>query len=176
MLNKQGIARPIIFLLIFSLTLSFMRDSANQLKIISQGAGIIDLTLLDSLDTISQNIANLGDEGRRYYAQTFLLIDTIYPITYALFYASLLSFFVTKLKVTNKLISNSYYLPLLAALFDWLENIAIFRLLAAYPTRHDHLLVMFNSANMLKFASLYLAVLIILYSAFILTIRRFINR
>ncbi|MBP1042517.1 hypothetical protein I6N95_15975 [Vagococcus sp. BWB3-3] len=66
MLNKQGIARPIIFLLIFILTLSFMRDSANQLKIISQGAGIIDLTLLDSLDTISQNIANLGYEGRRY--------------------------------------------------------------------------------------------------------------
>lgn len=79
----------------------------------------------------------LGAEGRHYYLYNQLPVDMIYPLLFAITYSMLTAWFLNKL---NTLTAVPFYLcilPILAGLFDYLENLSIINMLQSYPHLTD---------------------------------------
>lgn len=79
----------------------------------------------------------LGQEGRHVYLYNQLPVDMIYPLLFGITYCLLTAWFLNKL---NTLKEEPFYLcilPLLAGLFDYLENFSIINMLMKYPFLTD---------------------------------------
>lgn len=78
-------------------------------------------------------LEKLGIEGRNAYLYTQLPVDLIYPFLFGITYCLLLAYLLNQL---NSLKAESFYLcilPLMAGIFDYLENFSIINLLISYP-------------------------------------------
>ena len=79
---------------------------------------MLDLSFgFNTLD-VQKTFDNLGERGRMNYIYSSLILDTVFPILYVLFFISIL----LKLNEKSPFI---LYLPLIAGLFDIGENIFI---------------------------------------------------
>jgi hypothetical protein len=78
-------------------------------------------------------LSAIGPEGRDLYLSLQLPLDFIYPGLFIIFYSL---FFAWVLKKNYGLESKVYYalyLPIIAGLFDYAENVLIILMLKAYP-------------------------------------------
>jgi hypothetical protein len=83
-------------------------------------------------------LAALGAEGRAYYADTQLEVDTLYPLTYALSRGLLLLWLALPGRASSSGFSARVkaallIAPIAACLFDWVENQGIAAMLASWP-------------------------------------------
>lgn len=81
-------------------------------------------------------LAALGEEGRAYYANTQLEVDTLYPLTYALSRGLLLLWLASPGRASSGGFCNRVKAAFLVAstaacLFDWAENQGIAAMLAS---------------------------------------------
>ena len=79
----------------------------------------------------------LGVAGRSAYLYNQIPVDMIYPFLFGINYCLLLAYF---LKQIHHLKAESFYLcilPILAGLFDYLENFGIINLLISHPHLSD---------------------------------------
>jgi hypothetical protein len=74
----------------------------------------------------------LKDEGRQFYACSEITADLIFPIIYSLFLSLLIIYIFQKCSL-NKALQFVAMLPLLALLFDYIENILFAFMLFDYP-------------------------------------------
>ena len=82
---------------------------------------------------IQQLFTELGESGRKYYLNTQLPVDMIYPGLFALCYSLLLVYLLKKLRRQDTLLFLGAYLPLIAGAADYAENIGFIRLLKQFP-------------------------------------------
>lgn len=76
----------------------------------------------------------LGEQGRNIYLYQQLPVDLLYPLLFSITYFLVILFFLQKLQKLNR---ETYYLsllPLIAGLFDYLENFVIIYMLGSFPT------------------------------------------
>ncbi len=86
-----------------------------------------------SAEYVMTLLNKLGDTGRNTYLYKQIPADMIYPLLFAIGYSLLLGYILNKL---GKFESRFYYLcyiPMLAGLFDYLENIGLIIMLRSYP-------------------------------------------
>ena len=139
------------------------------------------LKLLDMLPTgydseyITTLFETLGDNGRYVYLYNQIPIDMIYPLLFGISYCLISAYFLNKL---NKLKSPFFYLcllPLIAGLFDYLENIGIITMLINYPNNSQNLMKITNSFTVIKSITTtvyFLSLIVILFIVGIKTLNR----
>jgi hypothetical protein len=89
-------------------------------------------------------LKNLGSTGRDIYLYRQLPLDFIYPGMFAVSCCLLLTWLFKKSLIINSSMFYWCIIPLVAGLFDYLENICIILMLKSYPNVPE-LLVIFAS-------------------------------
>ncbi|GAB3505053.1 hypothetical protein GCM10027341_36080 [Spirosoma knui] len=141
---------------------------ANMNALAGQTLGPIDLLIGYDPAKIQQMVAAYGPEGRAIYAQGELTADIAYPFIYTLLFCLILSLlFRSRLYTSFQLIN---IVPLIALLFDLLENGCIIYLLKAYPTSSDLIASLCSVFTNLKWAAFLLVVGLTLYGLVRLTL------
>ncbi len=110
----------------------------------------------------------MGGEGRKIYRLIAGFIDMIYPIVYGLLFSLLL----IKTANNNSKLKLAYIIPLIAVLFDYIENIGILTMLNNYPTLSSSEVNSYALATSLKWVFIFLTLLLI----FILSVSKFFSK
>jgi hypothetical protein len=92
----------------------------------------------------------LGEEGRHAYLCRQLPVDMFYPLFSGVTYCLMLAYFLKKLGKSGSNLFYLCFLPLIAALFDYGENLGIITLLKLYPYKLMGLVQVTNVFSVLK--------------------------
>jgi hypothetical protein len=105
----------------------------------------------------------IGPEGRDLYLSLQLPLDFIYPGLFIISYSLLFAWVLKKSYGLKSKVYYALYLPVLAGLFDYTENILIILMLKAYPDIGSGLVTVASLATTIKsFLSLIFFTLLIL--------------
>jgi hypothetical protein len=75
----------------------------------------------------------LGEEGRATYLFQQIPLDMAYPFLFGLSYCLLMAYFLKRIGKFNSFAYYLCFLPAIAGIFDYLENVGIIILLNDYP-------------------------------------------
>jgi hypothetical protein len=78
-------------------------------------------------------LSALGTEGRNLYLTTQLPLDFIYPGLFAITYSLLLVWLFAKTCKVNSKIYVIAFVPFLAGIFDYMENLFIIKMINSFP-------------------------------------------
>ena len=132
-----------------------------ELKSITGGVGILDMELLYSPDQAYAFLAVMGEAGRAFELTHIVPLDLFVPFFYALFLSTVITWFLhTWLPVESRW-HRLNVVPVIGALFDYLENMGIIAMLMAYPARLPDIASITMAATLLKFAFSVLAGIIV---------------
>ena len=99
-----------------------------------------------SVESFTNDLTSLGDEGRAIY-RNFMLLDVFFPLIYGLTFASLI-FLVFKCK--QNWLKWLFVTPLLTAAADYLENIFIAISFAGFPASNPLAVSIASGATQVK--------------------------
>ncbi|EPJ53481.1 MAG: hypothetical protein OFPI_10520 [Osedax symbiont Rs2] len=124
----------VLFLLTMTVYSTMLFYSIPAVTEFSQEFPIFDL----SPSGYSFNYANellhaLGEEGRNLYLTTQLPLDFIYPGLFSITYTLMLFWLFGKTCNRNSKIYYFSFVPFLAGIFDYAENIFIIKMLNSFP-------------------------------------------
>ena len=135
----------------------------------SNGMKLLDMMPMGyDFNYVTELLTSLGDVGRKIYLTNQLPVDMIYPFLFGISYCLLLGYFLKKINKLKKPFIFLCLLPLIAGLFDYLENFGIIIMLNDY-TEITPLLVKITSAfTIIKSATttLYFISLVVLLIVF----------
>lgn len=118
----------------------------NQLA--GRPMGPIDLTMGYNPARTLAMVAGYGPAARAAYARVELTIDVMYPVVYSLLFAVILT-----MLFRHRAIRWVALLPLVALVFDYLENATIVTLLTSYPTQSATVAVLCEVFKLVKWLS-----------------------
>ncbi|HKK73763.1 MAG TPA: hypothetical protein VJ953_01715 [Saprospiraceae bacterium] len=160
---KKIAAWPIIFVLFviylgFSLWLfPYYQSQIDDLA--GEPLTALDLRMQYSPGEVKDLMAQMGKEGRAINRFISGRIDMIYPLVYGLFLILLL----VRLSSTLKYHRGPWLLlvPILAMLFDYLENFQVLRMLRQYPDISEELVAFSSLMSSLKWLFVLAALLLV---------------
>jgi len=119
--------------------------------IFSNGIKLLDMMPTGYDSAYVENLFNLlGEKGRNTYLYRQIPIDMIYPLFFGISYCLLLAYFLDKLKKLNSFYIYLCLLPIIAGIFDYLENLGIITMLINYPIYSQKLIVSTNIFTIIK--------------------------
>ena len=127
---------PLAALFILTNALYFWMASRTLPALMAFAGGLPPLDALPfgyAPDYPARLFAALGEAGRDYYRAPQLILDSFYPLLFALTYANLLAILLRKNFRPQRWFALLYALPVCSAVCDWLENAATFTMLRQYP-------------------------------------------
>lgn len=132
-----------------------------KLHLYSIGLPIFDEVPMFDMELIMNLLFDLREAGRAYYMNYQLPLDTLYIGLFAFSYYHILGHFIEKLQL--KKWRFVVFLPIISAVFDFLENICIFQALRSFPEipKTIHILPFLTSLKM-AFGMAYLLVFFVL--------------
>ena len=98
-------------------------------------AGTPDTSLFYSADELYEMAEAYGPEGRRLYVRSRLTFDVIWPLVYAFFLISAISWVYDRAFSTDSRWRLANLVPILAAALDFLENGSAALVMVRYPLR-----------------------------------------
>lgn len=107
----------------------------SRLDRLSNGTGIIDMLPSYTPDKLYAHLAAFDAQGRQFYMLHELTIDVIYPAISALLFSLAAAYLLCRTFANRSRFQYLALIPLLVMLVDYLENLCIVTLLAAYPHR-----------------------------------------
>ncbi len=137
-------------LVMIGFSLLFLPGQTESSKLYSGGAGIPDLLFSYTPQQIYQMAADYGANGRQAYIQARWTFDLIFPLVYVSFLAVGISWYLNRLPGWVDTCKLASLLPILAGVFDFLENIGTSLTMAIYPQRLPALLVLASLSTPLK--------------------------
>ena len=151
---------------------------ANAEKKINELAGkevgVIDLQFGFNPNKTMQMVADYGDAGRAYYKQAEILLDTPYPIIYAMLFAIIITMIYRSL--LRGPVNYINLVPFFALLFDYLENITIISMLSYYPEESGLIATFCEIFKLIKFLFFILILVIIVNGLIRLLLQKFKSR
>ena len=122
----------ITFIVIMILFMVFvLPGQAEKSKQITGNSKSPDTSFFYTPAELFQVAADYGSEGRQYYIRNRWTFDLIYPLVYIGFLTTGISWFYKSYKDGIWIMFN--LVPLVAGFFDYIENIAVSVVMAAYP-------------------------------------------
>ena len=101
----------------------------------SNGLQLLDMIPAGyDLEVVNTLFHTLGHTGRQTYFSKQIPVDMIYPLLFAISYAAVLAYFLTKLPKLNHKYLYLCLLPIIAGIADYIANIGIIPMLNAFPT------------------------------------------
>jgi hypothetical protein len=138
-----------------------MRHYSNNLSNFIANEEILDLRMGYSFDDAVHYLNSLGEDGRKYYLNTFHLVDTFYPIIYFAFYVITLSYFIKKI-FKSKICFIVLLVPLIGSICDYGENIFINSFIKNMNNITEKNVIIANYFTRIKFISVYSSLLLII--------------
>jgi hypothetical protein len=106
------------------------RESAS----ISGETGSPDLSFYYTRDELYEMAEAYGEEGRAAYIRARFTFDVAWPIVYTFFLSTTISWIILKTSSPDERIWRLNLLPVLGALFDYLENVSTSLVMYRYPS------------------------------------------
>lgn len=134
--QKSSLLKCIFFYIVFYAVTFFINGDiigVEKLLEITGGVNILDFEYAYSTVEAYKILAGLGEVGRGFYLSRILPMDFVFPLSYMLFYLSALLFLLKNLNIKNTHVHLIAFIPVLAAISDFIENVMIILMLNAYP-------------------------------------------
>lgn len=157
-------------LIIFPFYLSQMNEIANE-KVL-----FLDGRLNYNYEQVNTLFNKMGREGRDIYHFMAGKVDMIYPIVYGVFFVLLLASLLKKLFSKKSKIIVLSFLPLVGALFDYLENFNTLKLLNKFPNITPEQVAYGSQMTQIKWVFLIMSILLVFALAITITVQRFIMK
>lgn len=121
-----------------------------EMKEYTNGVGILDLEKYYFPQYAYEILEAQGEIGRNFYKNLLIRLDFLLPLSYSLCWMSILIMLFRKWLPIESKWQKLSLLPILAGLFDYIENIFILKMLIDYPARHFKLAAIANIMTVLK--------------------------
>jgi len=118
------------FLLFTALVLP---GQSQQARANSGGARTPDLSFIYTADDLYRMAEAYGPDGRQAYIRARFTFDLVWPLVYTCFLATSLSWALGRALPESSRWRTLNLVPLAAALFDYLENVATSLVIGRYP-------------------------------------------
>jgi hypothetical protein len=128
--GKVAAVSILVFVVFTALVLPAQSRAAGEY---SSGVGSPDMSFFYSSEELTRIAEAYGESGRAAYVRARFTFDLIWPIVYAFFLATTISWTFQRVFPPSSVIRRGNLLPLAAALFDYLENIATSIVMLRYP-------------------------------------------
>jgi tetrahydromethanopterin S-methyltransferase subunit B len=128
--GRVAISALIAFLLFTALVLP---GQASSVAANTQDAASPDTSFYYTAVDLYQMASEYGEEGREAYIQARFTFDLIWPLVYAVFLSTSISWTYRRAFALESLWQRANVVPVLAALFDYLENISTSLVMFRYP-------------------------------------------
>jgi ABC-type dipeptide/oligopeptide/nickel transport system permease component len=122
----------VIFILFTALVLPRQAATAETY---TRDAGSLDTSFFYSPDDLYRIAEAYGENGRRLYVRSRFTLDAIWPLVYALFLTTAISWIYRRAFAPRSQWQLANLAPLLAAGFDYLENVSTSLVMLRYPAR-----------------------------------------
>ena len=135
-LKKYSNWKVILSLLILTLlfmTVVFPHFEAKINKAANEKVRILDARFSYNLEQVNSLFDKMGSEGRGVYRFISANVDMVYPIVYGLFFILSIASFLKKIFPARPKTMLVALIPLIAVLFDYLENFNTLKMLGNFP-------------------------------------------
>lgn len=149
----------VVYLFMLFVTIPKTMEFSNGMKLLDM------LPTGYNLDYVNKLFKTLGENGREIYLTNQIPVDMIYPLLFGLTYSLLLAYFLKKLGKLKSPFTYLCLLPIIAGVFDYLENIGIITMLNSFPDLTGVIVSATNTFSVIKSAStsiFFIALLVIL--------------
>jgi hypothetical protein len=133
-----------------------------ELKSITGGVGVLDMELFYTPDQAYAFLSAMGEAGRSFELTRIVPLDLLVPFFYALFLSTLISWILKKWLPVESGWHRLNVIPVIGALFDYLENLGIIAMLLAWPMEMYSIAQITMAATLLKFGFSVLAGAVVL--------------
>lgn len=134
---------------------------------------VLDLMFGFSHEVAYNVIASYGEAGRQSMLFVTWVIDTIYPVIYTIFNILAVTYLLKKVLPEGNTWRKLNLIPLLVLIFDLIENRGIGSMLSSFPEPNIMASQVASIANVLKWCSELVVVVIILISSLVWVYNRF---
>jgi hypothetical protein len=121
----------VIFILFMILVLP---NQASRAEADASGAGSPDMSFYYTAEDLYQMADGYGKEGRDAYIRARFTFDLIWPLVYAIFLSTGISWVFQRSFAVDSVWRRANIMPVIGALFDYLENISTSVVMARYPS------------------------------------------
>ncbi|MDD1690156.1 MAG: hypothetical protein LUQ66_05800 [Methanoregula sp.] len=133
-----------------------------ELKSITGGVGILDMEVLYTPDQAYAFLAAMGEAGRSFELTRIIPLDLLVPFFYALFLSTFITWLLHRWLPAESRWYRLNVIPVIGALFDYLENIGIIAMLLVWPAEMYSVAQITMAATLLKFGFSVLAGIIVI--------------
>jgi len=138
--HSTGYTILILFALSSSIYVMMLTVTIPKVVELSGGMKILDMLPTGySPEYVNSLMSNLGPEGRHAYLFYQLPLDMVYPALFGLSNCLIIAYFLRKLNRLEGRFISLCYLPLLAGIFDYCENLGIISILKTFPQNPETL-------------------------------------
>ncbi|PKG32374.1 hypothetical protein, partial [Methanoregula sp.] len=134
----------------------------EELKSITGGVGILDMEVFYTPEQAYTFLAAMGDAGRAFELTHIIPIDLLVPLFYGLFLSTFISWLLHRWLPAASPWHRLNVIPVIGALFDYLENLGIIAMLLAWPLEMYSIAQITMAATLLKFGFSVLAGVVVL--------------
>ena len=134
----------------------------TELKSITGGVGILDMEVFYTPEQAYAFLAAMGEAGRAFELTHIVPLDLLVPLFYALFLSTFITWLLHRWLPATSPWHRLNVIPVIGALFDYLENLGIIAMLLAWPMEMYSIAQITMSATLLKFGFSVLAGAVVL--------------
>lgn len=126
-----ALSTMLIFLLF---TLLVLPEQAARAEASTGGAGSPDMSFYYTAHDLYELAEVYGEGGRRAYVRARFTFDLVWPLVYTIFLSAGISWVNRRAFGLESLWQRANLVPVLAALFDYLENVSTSLVMIRYPS------------------------------------------
>lgn len=152
----------LVYVFMLMVTIPKVMEFSGGMKLLDMMPAGYDTEYVNSLFT------TLGVEGRFAYLNNQIPVDMIYPLLFGISYCFLFAWFLKRIHSFKSAFFYICFLPVIAGISDYIENIGIINMLKQYPDFSIEMVSITNTFSMLKSTTttLYFFALIIIIIVF----------
>jgi hypothetical protein len=162
--NIKGKKVLLLFILTNIIYISMLAITIPYVMKFSNGMKLLDMMPMGyNAEYVNSLMNTLGEHGRDAYLYFQLPLDMIYPFIFGISYCLIFAYFLNKLGKLKSPLIYFCLLPLIAGIFDYLENIGIITILSNFPNHSNLSIILTNYSTLTKsaFTTIYFVLLII---------------
>jgi len=150
-----GLAVTVVLLAVMGIWLT------PEMQAISGGLTILDMRIGYTTSDVLELFTALGSEGLALYS-ILQVIDMLFPLTYASTMTFAMIYLSPDLLKEKRFTKIVFFFPLIAAAFDYLENVLIATQIAAFPALSELAIVVASTVTWLKWMFLFMAFILLI--------------
>jgi len=155
--------KAVLFTALFAAFLMLINLSPIGVAGLSETSGsadILDFEVGYTYDEAHEMLSALGEGGRIFYLKRIMPLDFPFPFFYMLCFISWTALLLKLIKLKNR-VKYLLFIPVLAMLCDWTENIGIIVMLTGYPDLPSWAVLLSSLSGTFKFIFMGGSILII---------------